>query len=65
MNKRLTFHLIGNVVRLAGALMLLPLLVSLIYGGEDAIPLLISMAITVAAGSALQRLHTVAGGLLL
>ena len=57
MNKRLTFHLIGNVVRLAGALMLLPLLVSLIYGGEDAIPLLISMAITVAAGSALALIR--------
>ena len=53
MNKRLTFHLIGNVVRLAGALMLLPLLVSLIYGGSDALALLESMAITVAVGSGL------------
>ena len=35
MNKRLTFHLIGNVVRLSGVLMLLPLIVSLIYGGGD------------------------------
>ena len=53
MNKRLTFHLTGNVVRMAGALMLLPLIVSLIYGGSDAMPILISMVITVLAGSAL------------
>ncbi|MBR1559539.1 MAG: TrkH family potassium uptake protein [Clostridia bacterium] len=53
MNKRLTFHLIGNVLRLSGALMLLPLIVSLIYGGSDALAILEAMAITVAAGSAL------------
>ena len=53
MNKRLTFHLIGNVVRLSGLLMLLPLIVSMIYGSGDARALLISMAITLAAGSAL------------
>ena len=53
MNKRLTFHLIGNVVGLAGMLMLLPLIVSLLHGGEDAIPLLISTAITSACGGAL------------
>ena len=57
MNKRLTFHLTGNVVRMAGALMLLPLIVSLIYGGADAMPILISMAITVAAGSALALIR--------
>ena len=57
MNKRLTFHLIGNVVRMAGALMLLPLIVSLIYGGTDAMPILIAMAVTVAAGSALALIR--------
>lgn len=57
MNKRLTFHLTGNVVRMAGALMGLPLIVSLIYGGSDAMPILISLAITVAAGSALALIR--------
>ena len=54
MNKRLTFHLIGNVVRVAGVLMLLPLIVSLVYGGADAMPLLVSMAITLAVGTGLS-----------
>ena len=53
MNKRLTFHLIGNVVGLAGTLMLLPLMVSLLYGGEDALPLLMSVAITSGFGGLL------------
>ena len=57
MNKRLTFHLIGNVVRMAGALMLLPLIVSLIYGGTDAMPILMSLVITVLAGSALALIR--------
>ena len=57
MNKRLTFHLIGVVVRMAGLLMAIPLIVSLIYGGSDAVPLLISMAITFAVGSALAMIQ--------
>ena len=57
MNKRLTFHLIGNVVRMAGLLMAIPLIVSLIYGGTDAVPLLISMLITLAVGSALAMIR--------
>lgn len=57
MNKRLTFHLIGNVVRLSGVLMVLPLIVSLIYGGSDAVALLIAMGITVAVGSALALIR--------
>ena len=57
MNKRLTFHLIGNVVRLSGALMLLPLIVSLIYGGGDTRALIIAMVITVAAGTALSLIR--------
>ena len=54
MNKRLTFHLIGNVLRLSGVLMVAPLIVSLIYGGSDALALLEAMAVTVAAGSLLS-----------
>ena len=57
MNKRLMFHLIGNVVRMAGALMVLPLIVSVIYGGSDAIPILSAMIITVAAGTALSLIR--------
>ena len=57
MNKRLTFHLIGNVLRMAGALMLAPLIVSMIYGGSDAMPILISLVITLAAGSLLAMIH--------
>ena len=53
MNKRLTFHLIGYVVGLSGTLMVLPLIVSLIYGGEDAVPLLFAMAATMAFGGLL------------
>ena len=51
MNKRLTIHLIGNVVRMAGALMALPLIVSMIYRGDDRMALLISMLLTVCVGS--------------
>ncbi len=53
MNKRLTFHLVGVVVRVVGVLMALPLVVSLILRSGDTIPILIAMLITVAAGSAL------------
>ena len=51
MNKRLTFHLIGNVLRMAGALMLAPLIVSMIYGGSDAMPILIALVITLVLGA--------------
>ena len=57
MNKRLTFHLIGNVVRMSGALMALPLLVSLIERSGDAMPLLLSMLIAMAAGTALALIQ--------
>ena len=57
MNKRLTFHLIGNVLRMSGLLMLLPLLVSVIYGGSDAMPILTAMLITLVAGTALSMIR--------
>lgn len=53
MNKRLLCHLVGNVVRVCGALMALPLVVSLILGSGDWMPLLLSMLITMAVGTAL------------
>lgn len=57
MNKRLTFHLIGNVLRMAGALMALPLVVSLIERSGDAMPLLLSMLIAMAVGTALALIQ--------
>ena len=57
MNKRLTIHLVGNVVRLAGGLMILPLIVSLIHGGSDAKAILIAMVITDVAGSILALIR--------
>ena len=57
MNKRLTFHLIGNVLRMSGALMALPLIVSLILGSGDAMPLLLSMLIAMAVGTALALIQ--------
>ncbi len=53
MNKRLLCHLVGNVVRVCGALMLLPILVSLILRSGDTVPLLLSMLIALAVGTAL------------
>lgn len=53
MNKKLTFSLVGNVLRIESALMLVPLAVSLFMGGDDAIAIFISLLVTFAAGSAL------------
>lgn len=57
MNKRLTFHLIGNVLRMAGALMALPVIVSVIENSGDTLPLLLSMLIAMAVGTALALIH--------
>ena len=57
MNKRLTLNLIGKVLQVESALMLAPLLVSLIMGGGDARSILISLAITLAVGSALTLIR--------
>ena len=56
MNKRLTFKLIGNVLLIEAVLMIIPLAVSLIMGGGDAVALLIAMAITAAVGGGLSLL---------
>ena len=53
MNKRLLCHLVGNVVRVCGALMILPIIVSLIKRSGDTLPLLLSMLIALAVGTAL------------
>ncbi|MDO4866107.1 MAG: TrkH family potassium uptake protein [Clostridia bacterium] len=54
MNKRLILHLVGNVVRVCGALMALPLIVSLLLRSGDALALLVSMLIALAVGTALS-----------
>ena len=53
MNKRLLCHLVGNVVRVCGALMVLPIIVSLIMRSGDTMPLVLSMLIALAVGTAL------------
>ncbi len=57
MNKRLLCHIVGNVVRVCGALMLLPVAVSLILHSGDTVPLLLSMLITAAVGTALALIQ--------
>ena len=57
MNKRLLCHIVGNVVRVCGALMLLPVAVSLILQSGDTVPLLLSMLITAAVGTALALIQ--------
>ena len=57
MNKRLTFKLIGNVLLIEAVLMIIPLAVSLIMGGGDAVALLIAMAVTAAVGGGLSLLR--------
>ncbi|MBQ8110620.1 MAG: TrkH family potassium uptake protein [Clostridia bacterium] len=53
MNKRLLCHLVGNVVRVCGALMALPVIVSLLLHSGDTMPLLLSMLIAMAVGTAM------------
>ena len=57
MNKRLILHLVGNVVRVCGALMALPLIVSLLLRSGDTLALLVSMLIALAVGTALARVQ--------
>ena len=59
MNKRLLCHLVGNVVRVCGALMILPIIVSLMLRSGDTMPLVLSMLIALAVGTALARDRTV------
>ena len=57
MNKRLTFNLVGNVLRIESALMLLAIVVSLFTGRTDTVALVISAGITFVAGSALSAIR--------
>ena len=50
MNIKLTLKTIGQVLLVESALMLIPLAVALLYGGGDAVPILISLVVTAAAG---------------
>ena len=56
MNIKLTLKTIGQVLLVESALMLIPLAVALLYGGGDAVPILISLVITAAAGELLSLL---------
>lgn len=58
MNKRLTFKLIGKVLLVEAALMLVPLAVSLILGGGDAMSMLISMLVTAVIGGGMALIPT-------
>lgn len=57
MNKRLVFKMIGKMLLLEAALMLLPLITSVIYRGTDITAFLISGLLCGACGFALSRLR--------
>ena len=57
MNIKLTLKTIGQVLLVESALMLIPLAVALLYGGGDAMAILISLVITAAAGELLSLLR--------
>ena len=56
MNTRMVLKSLGIVILIEGLCMVLPLLVSLIYGQGDAISFVISILISVTAGSLLYRI---------
>ena len=57
MNIKLTLKTIGQVLLVESALMLIPLAVALLCGGGDAVPILISLVVTAAAGELLSLLR--------
>jgi len=57
MNKRLIVKLAGSVLLVEGALLFLPLIVSLISGGHDWRAFALSIVIAVAVGAVLSQLH--------
>ena len=57
MNKRLTLKLIGSVLLVEGAMLLVPLVISLVYGGNDAGALATTMVVALIVGGLLQRLN--------
>lgn len=56
MNKKLVFNLLGKILLLEAVMMLLPLVVALIYGGQGAMPFVFSILITGAASAILLLL---------
>jgi trk system potassium uptake protein TrkH len=56
MNYKLIFKTIGNVLRVEALLMLLPLIVSFVYGGGDYLSFIWSILILAAAGTLLSAL---------
>jgi len=55
MKHSVVIYILGRVIKLEGALMLLPIAAALLYG-EDAVPMLISAVIAVCLGIAAERL---------
>ncbi len=53
MNRRMVLYMVGTVIKIEAALMVLPLIVSLIYKEACSIDFLISIAVTLVAGFAL------------
>ena len=56
MNRKLVFHLLGNILRIEAAFMLLPLLIAIVTG-EDAKGIALALLITVAAGQVLVSIR--------
>ena len=57
MNKRLTLKLIGSVLLVEGAMLLVPLVIALVYRGDDALALAVTMVLAVVVGGLLQKLE--------
>lgn len=55
MNIRLVLHIIGNMLKLLGAVMVIPAVFPLLYGEDDLTAILASAAITIIFGFALER----------
>lgn len=57
MNKRLTFRTVGMVLLVESALMLVPLVVSLLYASDDSLALLVSALLAASVGGMLTLLR--------
>ncbi len=56
MNIRLVLHIIGNMLKLLGVVMLIPAAFPIFYGEDDLVAILASAIITGVFGFALERL---------
>ena len=54
MNRKMVYYMTGRIILLEGALLLVPLIVSLIYQDVGTVPFLITIAICAAVGGALS-----------